>query len=421
MKAGTQATSIETGVIANVNVKNLTVDWASQYSGKQIPDVQIMSPYVHFNNGEGFTCIPEVGAICVLCIPSDGDPPFIMGFLTAPELEGADFSKFLEEKLVDPGVESEEDIDKENTTSAGGSTEVSTNPTDASFRGGRPILNPGDMYWQGRDENFVVLRRGGVLQLGATQICQRAYIPLLNFIRDFSENYELNTAAGSLSWTVQRQENDPAGNAPTEFEIVAREYAQDKKASIKVSIGSLDDATKPPGGDKSFIEVTIAPQQIDAASGEVSGKAKYVLRLDKAGNSFVFQSATRTEEVGGDYKLTVHGDREVVVDGSETVRITGDQGISTKKHTLTAQESSENISGTKTLSAFQLLLGSSAASQPGVLGLRLVTWLASHTHKVPALPNPDLSKAIPSLPPEPVGQALQILTDSVLSKTVKLS
>lgn len=421
-KSGAQDVHVETGVIANVNVRNLTVDWVSQYSGKQIPDLQVMTPYVHYNNGEGFTCVPEVGAICVLCIPSDGDPPFIMGFLTAPELEGADFSKFLEDKLVDPGVESEEDIDKQNTTSAGGSTAVSTNPSDASFRGGRPVLNPGDMYWQGRDENFVVLRRGGVLQLGSTQICQRAYIPLLNYIRDFCENYELNSAAGTLSWTVKRKESDPAGNAPSEFELIAREYAQDKKASIKVSIGSLDDATKPPGGDKSFIEVTIAPQQIDASSGEISGKPKYVLRLDKAGNTYVFQKATRTEDIDGDHKITIKGNRDATVKGNDDLSVTGNQTTKvTAKHELSAVASTENITGTKTISAAQLLLGSSAASEPGVLGLKLVAWLASHIHKVPALPNPDVSKAIPSLPPEPAGQALQILTNSVLSKTVKVN
>jgi hypothetical protein len=61
-----------------------------------------------------------------------------------------------------PGVETAEDVPSNNTNQAGGTTQVKGNSPDASFRGGRPVLNPGDMYWQGRDENFVVLRRGGV-------------------------------------------------------------------------------------------------------------------------------------------------------------------------------------------------------------------------------------------------------------------
>lgn len=424
-KSGEGDTRTETGIVANVNVRNLTVDWVSQYTGKQIPDVQVLTPYLHFNNGEGFTCVPEVGAICVLCWPSDEDPPFVLGFLSAPELEGADFSKFLEEKLTDPGVESEEDIPQGNTTASGGTTSQSTNPSDASFRAGRPILNPGDMLWQGRDENFVVLRRGGVLQLGSTNICQRAYIPILNFIRDFCENYELNTAAGSLAWTVKRQENDTSGNAPTEFELIAREYAQDKKASIKVLLGSLEEATKPPGGDKTFIEVTIAPQQIEADSGKVTGKDKYVIRLDKAGNLFVHQAGNRTEEIDGDHKVTIKGKQDVEVKGNQSVTVGGNQTTKiTANHEISGVQSTEAWSGKKVIGAAQLFLGSQAASEPAVLGLKLVAWLISHTHMVPALPNPDPSKAIPTLPvsghptTKPLGDALQA---TALSKTVKVN
>ena len=409
---------IETGVVANINVRNLTIDWVSQYSGKQIPDVQIMTPYLHYNNGEGFTCVPEVGALCALCWPTDDDPPFVLGFLSAPELEGADFSKFIEEKTTEAGVESEEDMEESNTTSSGGSTAPTENPSDASFRAGRPILNPGDMLWQGRDENFVVLRRGGVLQLGSTNICQRAYIPVLNYIRDFCENYELNTAAGSLSWTVKRQESDTSGNAPTEYELVAREFSQDKKASIKVLMGSLDDSETPPGGDKTFIEVTIAPQQIDPSSGEVSGKDEFVMRLDKAGNMFVHQAGTRTEEIDEDLSMTVKGKEERLVQGNQEIQVSGNQTVKVgRNHEISGIGSTEDWTGNKVIGAAQLLLGSQSASEPAVLGLKLVSWLLSHTHMVAAMPAASPSATIPTLPvPPPLGAQLQ----SMLSTTVKL-
>ena len=417
LKSGDGTARIETGTVANVNVRSLTIDWVSQYSGKQIPDVQVMTPYLHYNNGEGFTCVPEVGAICALCWPTDDDPPFVLGFLSGPELEGADFSKFIDEKLVEPGVESEEDMDAQNVTSSGGSTAPVSNPSDASFRAGRPILNPGDMLWQGRDENFVVLRRGGVLQLGSTNICQRAYIPVLNYIRDFCENYELNTAAGSLSWTVKRQEGDTSGNASTEYELVAREFAQDKKASIKVLLGSLDDATTPPGGDKTFIEVTIAPQQIDPNSGEVSGKDMFVLRLDKAGNMFVHQAGTRTEEIDGDLSMTVKGNEDRAVTGNQTVQADGNQVITVgQNHEISGIGSTEDWSGNKIIGAAQLLLGGQAASEPAVLGLKLVTWLLSHTHTHTCAAPTTVVTGLPVLP-VPMGAQLQ---NTVLSTKVKV-
>jgi len=414
---GTGAAVIETGVIANVNVRNMTVDWVSQYSGKQITDLQVMAPYFHYNNGEGFTCVPEVGAICCVCFPSDQDSPFVIGFLGGPELEGAGVDKYLDEKLTDPGVETSTDITPGQTTSSGGSTEPAetTNPTNASFRGGRPILNPGDMYWQGRDENFVILRRGGVLQIGATNICQRAYIPLLNYIRDFSENYELNTAAGSLNWSVQRQENDPEGNAPTEFVLTTREFAQDKKASIKLSIGSLEEAEKPPGGDKTFIELVIAPQKIKPDTGEVEGTPVYVVRLDKAGNSYVMQAKDRTEEIKGSLTTTISGSRTTKIQGSDTTNITGDSdikigGVSKEQGSV----SQETWSTSKVISAPQLLLGGAGASEPAVLGLKLAAWLAGHTHMVKAMPDPG-GGTIPTLPPVQAAG-----TKDLISKSIKV-
>jgi hypothetical protein len=403
-------------VIANVNTKNFTADWVSQYSGKQITDLQIMAPYFHYNNGEGFSCVPEVGAICTVCFPSDGDPPFIMGFLGGPEMEGASVDKYLSTKLKDAGVESEEDLPAAKSTTSGGSTTKSTNSSDASFRGGRPLLNPGDMLWQGRDENFVVLRRGGVLQIGATNICQRAYIPVLNYIRDFCENYELNAAAGTLSWVVNRVENDPDGNAPTEFTLLAREYAQDKKASIKVWVGGLSDADEV--NDKTFVEVTIAPQSIDAASGELSGSSEYVLRIDKAGNTYLKQSGDRTDEIGGDSSTTIKGGRTTKITGDDSSTITGNSSTTIiGTHVIKGTTSKETWLTSKVITAPKLLLGSEAAVEPVPLGLKLVQWLAGHSHTVAGVKvGPDIASTSP-----PTGANANKMKDTMCSKTVTVN
>lgn len=395
-KSAHSASWIETGVVANVNVKNLTIDWVSQFTSKSIQDLPIMKPYFHYTNGEGFTCVPEVGAICAVCWPSDDDPPFVIGFLGAPELEGADIPG-IEDFVGDGGIETDEGTPQPVSTTSGGSTTAKQNPSDASYRGGLPILNPGDMLWQGRDENFVILRRGGILQLGSTQICQRVYIPILNYIRDFCENWELTSAAGTLAWTVQRKENDPAGNAPTELELIAREFAQDKKASIKVLLGSLDKAEKPPSGDKTFVEITIAPQQIKPDDGTISGEPKYVIRLDKAGNTYSMQAKTRTTVIKENDRLTVEQNQEtevkkdykLTIGGTSTTKITGE-------HTVDGDATSkETWKGMKAITAQVLKLGDEAASEPAVLGLRLAAWLASHSHP-PYLP-PTQAGAIPSL------------------------
>ena len=415
-KAGITWARVETGVIANTNVKNATVDWVSQYTGKQIVDLQVMAPYLHYNNGEGFSCCPEIGAICVVCFPSDDDPPFVMGFLSGAEMEGADVDKYLEDKLTKVGVETEEDVEAGKGTTSGGSTVTKKNSPDASFRGGRPVLNPGDMYWQGRDENFVVLRRGGVLQLGATNICQRAYIPVLNYIRDFCENWELNTAAGTLSWGVERVENSPDGDAPSSLTLIAREYAQDEKASIGVWLGSLDDTDKV--GDKTFIEIIISPQGIDATSGEVTGTEEYVLRLDKAGNSYVKQTGDREDKIGGSHTLTISGSRTTKITGSDSTTITGKSDTTiTGTHQIKGTISKETWLTSKVITAPKLLLGSEAATEPAVLGLKLASWLAGHSHTVAGVTTgPNSVTTAP-----PTGATPDDLQKKMCSKTVTVN
>ena len=361
--------------------------------------------------------MPEVGAICVVCFPSDDESPFVLGFLSGPELEGAEFGRDFGKIQLDPGVEKVEDVKGAQGTASTGSTQTGSNVSDASFRAGRPVLNPGDMLWQGRDDNFVALRRGGVLQLGSTHICQRAYIPLLNTIRDFCENYELNSAAGSLQWGVQRVENNPSGDAPSELVLIAREYAQDKKASIKVSLGSLDDATKPPGGDKTFIEVTIAPEAIDPADGAVSGKPKYVIRLDKAGNTFMMQAKKRTEQIDGDHEQTVKGAQTVKVTGAQMVEALSQQITLKTTHAIKGVSSTEVWSGNKVIGAAQLLLGGPAAVLPALNGPQVLAWLVSHTHLVKAMPDP--APGPPALPTLPPVQAPAATPDKMLSKVVK--
>jgi hypothetical protein len=384
--------------VVSVNPTEMTVSWVSQYSGRYQDNVQIMSPYFHYYNGEGLTCVPEPGAVAVICWPTDGDHPFIVGYLSAPELENAKTAD-LQAATQNPDVKSSSDLKAPTSTNSKGTTTPQETPGEVTYRGGRPILNPGDILLQGRDENFIILRRGGVLQIGATNICQRVYIPIRNFIRDFCENWETTTAAGTLSWTVKRQENDPAGNAPTEFELLAREFAQDKNASVKVSIGSLDDVKKldVEGADKVYMNVVVSPQDIDPSSGTwIAGPTVYEFKLDKKGNSWSMQAGAHEVVVEGNERRVVNGKQQITVKGDRTLTLEGAVTESIKKaHSISGDEGSiETWKRVKVISAKAIKLGSEGASEPAVLGLSLVTWLATHTHPPfapPATPPPVAS------------------------------
>lgn len=232
MESGYLPALIETARITNVNVQDWTVDAVSLYGNKFFEDIQVMAPYFHYQNGEGAYVMPEVGAMVWVCVPSSGNRarPFILGF-QAPYDEETD-----------------------------------------SFRSGRQSLNPGDYMVRTRDDNFVILRRGGVVQIGATAIAQRIYVPIRNYIRDFCENYELNAFGGELTWLADRTDQTKDGTVPTKFSLLAKERANNPAHVASITIGSHGE------GDQTTLKLVVN------GSGEAGAESKVTLVVAKDGN-----------------------------------------------------------------------------------------------------------------------------------------
>jgi len=320
-------------VITNVNRKTFTVTAESRHSAKTIDDIQVLVPYHHYANGEGIHHLPEVGAICLVGWPNDNTPPFVMGYLGAASVQ-----------------QSTDGAPERSTSTPEGSN------TDVSFRSNRPQLNPGDIAFTTRDENFIILRRGGIVQIGATPISQRVYIPVLNFIKDFAENYEMHTFGGDVAWIVGRQEDDPSGNAPATYTFHLNEFAQDAKATVRIQHLVLN------GGNKAAWQVHIAPQGINRDDGSVQNE-KYSLVITTSGEKTEIVGASRTVQVKGDDALTVNGKLTVNVDGDYSASVGGKIGLS--------------ANGDATLAGSTVRLSSGGASNPAVLGRELVQVLSS--------------------------------------------
>ena len=398
-RAEQSAAWVEKAIVINVDLKNFTVDVITDYEGKPFTNCQIAAPYFHTNNGEGIFAMPEVGSSCIVCQPSDDDTPFVLAFIGSFELEGAKQDN-LEDKAgeVDTETEELEDILKKlgapSSTASTGSTSMKT--TSASARAGRPYMNPGDIMLRTRDENFIALRRGGVIQIAGTPTCQTVYVPLKNWMRHFAENFEVNTPGGELEWTVQRQENDPGGKAPVLYRLTLRDKAQNDKADVQIKVGHVDDDVR--------YELTVAPEGITVADGQVSGTPKLKMTINKDGDQKLQIQGSLEYEIDKDRKVTIKGSDTVEVTGARTLKALSILQEAKATHLLKAISSTETITGAKTISAAQVSLGSSPNSS-AVLGEVLVAWLSSHVH-VPiwTLPDPKVSEL-----------------DKILSKTIKIS
>jgi hypothetical protein len=362
IERGLNHVRVEEGRIVNVNTRRFTCDVRTLVSQRTFLDLTWGSPYFHFSRGEGFNSMPEVGAKVKVCRPSDADP-FILCFVTPFER-----------------IPAEEDGDQ---AADQGDTEV-------TYQAGRPFMQEGDIQIRGRDGNELYLHRGGVLEIGATAACRRFYIPLLNYLRDVCENYALWTQGGQLTWLVSRADENASGESHATLAVVGKEAAEHEQATVAVKLGRVDD-------DKRF-ELVVAPQALNAVTGDLEGEAVYHLSIDQEGSV--------TLDVAKNVNLTVGGDLEGQIEGSATLGSTGDvevtcgANLSTNvsgRHELEAASSTERINGQKVIQSNSILLGSQSAAFSVVLATpALISFLAAHTHQVIG---PQTGPPTPSMAP----------------------
>lgn len=305
---------IHEGRIINVNYVNWTIDFQSQFDQKTYFDIQVASPYMHPNFGEGIYVVPEINAKCLVCIPSDGPPPFVLAFIMP-----------MESKDVPVGEQ----------TSSGTGSEGST------FAGGRKRGKPGDIIVRGHDGNFMILHRGGVLEIGASPVAQRIYIPLQNVITDISQQYEHHNSGGSINWGISSSSTDE--NPETQYIQTFRLFANDEKADVRVAVGKVHQPTPEPAGDAGSlslynealngktvaVELAIAPGGFDAGTGALDPSAqagtKLKLMFSRDGGGFLRAEGTVGLRIKGKLQLDVDGDYALNCKG--TVRINSDKKI----------------------------------------------------------------------------------------------
>lgn len=214
---GFGSTHVFQAKVVNVNPSAWTVDVVSQFDDRTYPLIQVGSPYLHYNNGEGLFAMPEVGSVCMVCLPADSSPAFVLTYLAPLERSGVT-----------------------------GKTTDGKSVQEAVFHAGRPQAMPGDIFLRTRDGNFVTLRRGGVLEIGATELAQRIFIPIGNLVLDISGEYQHFNTGGSVVWGLQEGPVDDT--MPTRMIQTFRVYADDKYADIRIVRGNVTAPLEEPGG-----------------------------------------------------------------------------------------------------------------------------------------------------------------------------
>lgn len=318
--------SIERCRIMNVNLNDWTVDCVAEHAGKKYFDVQVMSPYLHYTNGEGVYVVPEIGALCWVCLPSMGraDAAFVLGY----------------------GAVWDED--------------------EESFRNGRQNLNPGDIMMATRDENFIILRRGGVVQIGSTPICQTMFIPIRNVLKQFCENYDLSTFGGELFWTTDRDDKNPEADAPTTLTLNVKNKANEPAQAAQLVIGSHaeDDA----------LTLSLKINESGADDAEV----KIELNMTKEGDVNWTVQKDWILRAESNISMSAGGDVSLEAEGSGTFQSSSDM---TTKSTSGAWKgegsSSATLKAPQVITDGITMLGSASAVEPVPHGIKLQSLLGA--------------------------------------------
>jgi hypothetical protein len=313
--AGHGPAKICQGRIVNINLLKWTVDVIAQFDRKRYFNIQVSSPYLHHASGEGIYVMPEVNATVMVCIPSDSTAPFVLGFIMPTET-----------------VDSSTDDAPLGTTQH---AQAPANATDSSYAAGR-TANPGDIVMRSRDNNFVILHRGGVLQVGATPLAQRLYIPLQNLVMDISENYEHQNSGGAIKWGIQ--EGPSQTTHPTQFVQTFRVFAENQYADVRVTCGDITGPYGDPDGGVAaaadglgqknntatasncvLFEIAVTPQGFNVSTGVPNdvpvSASTFRFAYDRTGNVFLRNAGNFSQQTQGKYTLSVVGDLSVSSQG----------------------------------------------------------------------------------------------------------
>ncbi len=258
---------VEQAIIETVNPETHSATVQCIYSHRSIPDVKIASPFLSYKTRGGLRFLPDPGSLCYVFTPADGSGSFIFGY--------CDLGKTRDYPQRDGSLEAQTD-----------------------YRGEYPPLDPGDMHLGSVDDNFLILKRGGILQLGATQLAQRMYIPIENLVRDYFQRYHGFSPLGEIVWdhvNLYQDNVDPkTADVPVIVKLSCREKINHKKMTVEIRMGRLDKDTLEGAinenllneGKKQSVEVITSGQKIEIETktldmGDGSGDLEHLMAAAK--------------------------------------------------------------------------------------------------------------------------------------------
>jgi hypothetical protein len=333
---------IQYGKVIAVDSENWTCTVAFDDS-PPVDNIPIAPLYIG-PKGNGLFYMPEKDAMVMVGSfdwdpGSPGDEPFILCGHILPYDRAAE----------DEEVDAEEDDELEGEE-----------PADPNYGANRFRINEGDIVMNSREGGHVIVRRGGVVEIGASAVCRRFYIPITNMIREITSAYKMSTASGEIEFSQRRDElgwgesevelvEEPGTNpvtrkfpnTPTEFRLSVNEFAQDKNPIITLAMGRIENMDKVSVLDPSSEnDGLIGGTKDEDVVAHLNINGNFQCWVDKTGvinqrvnsSAYYEYSGDLTQVVGGKHTLIVKGDMVRSWDQRKVVIAKGNDSLDVKKN-----------------------------------------------------------------------------------------
>lgn len=272
---------IEKAIVTEIDFENQCYFVRSEMSEWDSYRIPIMSPYINSTNSSGIKICPQVGTVCLSAMLSDGTR-CILGFIPADDTKGS---------------------------------------LDAGF----PTMTSEDIFIHGPEGNFIRVRSGGIIEIGASPICSSIYIPTRNILHQISENFILDTFAGSLEYKVARAEDDGDGHQKCFFSLNVKEFADDENEIVRIRSGALDNkiafslVIKDSGsGENTKISIELSKE------GDINAKIEKDFRFAAKGKIDI--SAEQDIKISSKQNTDISTNQNMAIKGNNT-KITGNTNI----------------------------------------------------------------------------------------------
>jgi len=185
-------------------------------------------------------------------------------------------------------------------------------PETGSYDRRAPESTYGDISFGTAADNYIHLRRNGLIEIKSSELCQRTYIPTGAIIQEHFKQYKGLCPGGEISMTARSSRTEEGGGAGAVlYQVQCRGSALDAEMGVSFRLGSVAGLTEVP-------EASIAPYHtagpVYAELAVGFGEVAYLFQVTPAGEA--------VERIDGSHIKHVKG-TEASLSGAVFKRVEG--------------------------------------------------------------------------------------------------